>query len=274
MPSCRGLYVEIRKTHKEESEKTAAAEREQQQLAANVRWDKLAESQRSKREQYAAELRKLDADRAADLISEAKYRQAKADLAKKYEEKASSAKPKKSDEEKERERQAKLDAEDWARRVYSSAWRPGWRRRPTPSGPRSMPRSRRARRLAKSRVEIEARTLALMNEQLKWRDALGLQDEETEQLKRNIAAQKSLMDAVRDTDSAKQAEAQAKPLLKPIAKPPKPPKPNGRKPSTASTRPSTTALSGCWKKARLTGKVSLTALPILSNRPSPTKSTR
>ena len=68
--------------------------------------------------------------------------------------------------------------------------------------------------VGKSRVEIEARTLALMNEQLKWRDALGLQDEEIEQLKRNIAAQKSLMDAVRDKFS-KQVEAQNKALLKP-----------------------------------------------------------
>ena len=88
----QGLYAEIRKTHKEESEKTAAEAREQQKLAANVRWDKLAESQRSKREQYAQERKKLDADRAADLISEAKYRQAKADLAKKYEERPKAAK--------------------------------------------------------------------------------------------------------------------------------------------------------------------------------------
>ena len=207
----QGLYVEIRKTHKEESEKTAAAAREQQQLAANVRWDKLAESQRSKREQYAAELRKLDADRAADLISEAKYRQAKADLARKYEEKTSSAKPKKSDEEKERERQAKLDAEDWARRVaYSQRVAAGMEKETDAIWAKVNAEVAAREAVGKSRVEIESRTLALMNEQLAWRDALGLQDEETEQLKRNIAAQKSLMDAVRDTDSAKQAEAQGK----------------------------------------------------------------
>ena len=207
----QGLYVEIRKTHKEESEKTAAAAREQQQLAANVRWDKLAESQRSKREQYAAELRKLDADRAADLISEAKYRQAKADLARKYEEKTSTAKPKKSDEEKERERQAKLDAEDWARRVaYSQRVAAGMEKEADAIWAKVNAEVAAREAVGKSRVEIESRTLALMNEQLAWRDALGLQDEETEQLKRNIAAQKSLMDAVRDTDSAKQAEAQGK----------------------------------------------------------------
>ena len=207
----QGLYVEIRKTHKEESEKTAAAAREQQQLAANVRWDKLAESQRSKREQYAEERKKLDADRAADLISEAKYRQAKADLAKKYEEKASSAKPKKSDEEKERERQSRLDAEDWARRVaYSQRVAAGMEKETGAIWAKVNAEVAAREAVGKSRVEIEARTLALMNEQLAWRDALGLQDEETEQLKRNIAAQQALMDAVRDTDSAKQAEAQGK----------------------------------------------------------------
>jgi hypothetical protein len=63
----QGLYAEIRKTHKEESEKTAAEAREQQKLAANVRWDKLAESQRSKREQYAQERKKLDADSARPI---------------------------------------------------------------------------------------------------------------------------------------------------------------------------------------------------------------
>lgn len=186
-------------------------EKEDKKIAASTRWDKLAESQRSKREQYAAELRKLDADRAADLISEAKYRQAKADLAKKYEEKASSAKPKKSDEEKDRDRQAKLDAEDWSRRVaYAQRVAAGMEKETDAIWAKVNAEVAAREAVGKSRVEIEARTLALMNEQLAWRDALGLQDEETEQLKRNIAAQQALMDAVRDTDSAKQVEAQGK----------------------------------------------------------------
>ena len=207
----QGLYVEIRKTHKDESAKTAAAAREQQQLAANVRWDKLAESQRSKREQYAEERKKLDADRAAELISEAKYRQAKADLARKYEEKTSTAKPKKSDEEKERERQAKLDAEDWARRVaYSQRVAAGMEKETDAIWAKVNAEVAAREAVGKSRVEIEARTLALMNEQLAWREALGLQDDETEQLKRNIAAQQALIAAVRDTDSAKQAESHGK----------------------------------------------------------------
>ena len=102
--------------------------------------------------------------------------------------------------------------------------------------------------VGKSRVEIESRTLALMNEQ-RGGDALGLQDEETEQLKRNIAAQKSLMDAVRYRFGQTGRGSGNRCCWKPIAKPPKPLQLNGRKPSTASTRPSTTALSGCWNQA-------------------------
>ena len=241
-------------------------------MSAGTSWPKASAANAK---QYAAELRKLDADRAADLISEAKYRQAKADLAKKYEEKSLIRQTEKSDEEKERERQAKLDAEDWARRVaYSQRVAAGMEKETDAIWAKVNAEVAAREAVGKNRVEIEARTLALMNEQLKWRDALGLQDEETEQLKRNIAAQKSLMDAVRDTDSAKQAEAQGKAAAEAHRKAAEAAEAEWRKPSTASTRPSTTALSGCWKKARLTGKVSLTALPILSNRPSPTKSTR
>ena len=47
------------------------------------RWDKLVESQRSKREQYLAELRKLDVNaNVAESDQRAKYRQAKCDLVK------------------------------------------------------------------------------------------------------------------------------------------------------------------------------------------------
>jgi len=59
--------------------------------------------------------------------------------------------------------------------------------------------------IGKSRTEIEARTLALMEEQLAWREALDLQDEETAQLKRKIAAQKAMIAAVRNTESTQAA---------------------------------------------------------------------
>ena len=204
----QATYAEIRKTHKEESEKTAAAAREQQKLAANVRWDKLAESQRSKREQYAAELRKLDADRAADLISEAKYRQAKADLAKKYEEKAKAA-PKRTEADRELARMAKLDADEAARRIASSQRVGEAMAKETDAIWAKVDAERAAQEaIGLSKSEIEARTQAVMQEQLAWRQALGLEDEQTEQLRRNLVAQKALVAAAQGTE-ARQASFDA-----------------------------------------------------------------
>ena len=45
------------------------------------------------------------------------------------------------------------------------------------SGPKVNRKGRGARRRLAKAVSRSRRTLALMNEQLKWRDALGLQDE-------------------------------------------------------------------------------------------------
>lgn len=69
-----------------------AQKKEEARIAATAGADKLIESQRSKREQYSAELKKLDEQRTGDLISEEKYQQAKAALAKKYEEKPKASK--------------------------------------------------------------------------------------------------------------------------------------------------------------------------------------
>ena len=72
-----------------EAKKRAADEaKNQAQISATSDADALIKSQRSKREQHAAELKKLDQQRSSDLLSEEKYQQAKAALAKKYEEKA------------------------------------------------------------------------------------------------------------------------------------------------------------------------------------------
>ena len=128
--------MRISARHTRRNRRKPQLQRANSKLAANVRWDKLAESQRSKREQYAEERKKLDADRAADLISEAKYRQAKADLDKKYEEKAKAA-PKLTEADRELARMAKLDADEAARRIASSQ-RVGeaMAKRLTPSGPK------------------------------------------------------------------------------------------------------------------------------------------
>lgn len=56
-------------------------------VQATAGWDKIIAAQRSGRQKYADELKKLDADRAADLVSEETYRSAKAALAKEYEDK-------------------------------------------------------------------------------------------------------------------------------------------------------------------------------------------
>ena len=81
-----------KRTDKAVAKRAADQEREKQRIAANSGVDKLIESQRSKREQYSAELKKLDAQRTGDLISEEKYQQAKSALAKKYEEKPKAVK--------------------------------------------------------------------------------------------------------------------------------------------------------------------------------------
>ena len=58
------------------------------QVAAAVKYDKLIDDQESKAGKRRKEQQQLDADRAAGLVSEEKYQQAKAAIAKKYEEKA------------------------------------------------------------------------------------------------------------------------------------------------------------------------------------------
>jgi len=69
-------------------EDAAAAAKNQAQIAAATKYDSLIDSQASKAVKQRKELQLLDADRAAGLVSEEKYQQAKAALAKKYEEKA------------------------------------------------------------------------------------------------------------------------------------------------------------------------------------------
>ena len=108
------------------SRENGCSEREQQQLAVNVRWDKLVpKSQRSKREQYIAELRKLDVNRRrSDQRGEISAGQSRS--GKKYEEKASSIQT-----EKIRRRKKSVNSSQagcgrlGAARAYSSAWRPG-----------------------------------------------------------------------------------------------------------------------------------------------------
>lgn len=65
-----------------------AQKKEDARISANAGIDKLIDSQRTKRQQYADDLKKLDAQRTGDLISEEKYQQAKAAIAKKYEDKS------------------------------------------------------------------------------------------------------------------------------------------------------------------------------------------
>ena len=196
-----------------EAKKRAADEaKNQAQISATSDADALIKSQRSKREQHAAELKKLDQQRSSDLLSEEKYQQAKAALAKKYEEKPASA-PKRSEAEKELARMAKLDAEESSRRI-ANAQRVGAEMNKETEAIWAKVEAENAAReaIGLSKSGIESRTLAIMQEQLAWRDALGLEDEQTEQLKRNIAAQRALVDAAvsREAtqgsfDSAKQA---------------------------------------------------------------------
>ena len=196
-----------------EAKKRAADEaKNQAQISATSDADALIKSQRSKREQHAAELKKLDQQRSSDLLSEEKYQQAKAALAKKYEEKPASA-PKRSEAEKELVRLAKLDAEESSRRI-ANAQRVGAEMNKETEAIWAKVEAENAAReaIGLSKSGIESRTLAIMQEQLAWRDALGLEDEQTEQLKRNIAAQRALVDAAvsREAtqgsfDSAKQA---------------------------------------------------------------------
>ena len=74
---------------KEQAAKDHAARQEKDDRAvkAAAGWDALIDAQRSKRQKYSDELKKLDADRAADLIGEERYRNARAALEKKYAEK-------------------------------------------------------------------------------------------------------------------------------------------------------------------------------------------
>ena len=196
-----------------EAKKRAADEaKNQAQISATSDADALIKSQRSKREQHAAELKKLDQQRSSDLLSEEKYQQAKAALAKKYEEKPASA-PKRTEAEKELARMAKLDAEESARRIASAQRVAAGMEKETEAIWAKVEAENAAREaIGLSKSGIESRTLAIMQEQLAWRDALGLEDEQTEQLKRNIAAQRALVDAAvsREAtqgsfDSAKQA---------------------------------------------------------------------
>ena len=179
-----------------EAKKRAADEaKNQAQISATSDADALIKSQRSKREQHAAELKKLDQQRSSDLLSEEKYQQAKAALAKKYEEKPASA-PKRSEAEKELARMAKLDAEESARRIANAQRVAAGMEKETESIWAKVEAENAAREaIGLSKSGIESRTLAIMQEQLAWRDALGLEDEQTEQLKRNIAAQRALVDA-------------------------------------------------------------------------------
>jgi phage-related minor tail protein len=196
-----------------EAKKRAADEaKNQAQISATSDADALIKSQRSKREQHAAELKKLDQQRSSDLLSEEKYQQAKVALAKKYEEKPASA-PKRTEAEKELARMAKLDAEESSRRI-ANAQRVGAEMNKETEAIWAKVEAENAAReaIGLSKSGIESRTLAIMQEQLAWRDALGLEDEQTEQLKRNIAAQRALVDAAvsREAtqgsfDSAKQA---------------------------------------------------------------------
>ena len=179
-----------------EAKKRAADEaKNQAQISATSDADALIKSQRTKREQHAAELKKLDQQRSSDLLSEEKYQQAKAALAKKYEEKPASA-PKRTEAEKELARMAKLDAEESSRRI-ANAQRVGAEMNKETEAIWAKVEAENAAReaIGLSKSGIESRTLAIMQEQLAWRDALGLEDEQTEQLKRNITAQRALVDA-------------------------------------------------------------------------------
>ena len=69
------------------SEEAARQEKNDRSVEVNAHWDKVISAQRSNRQKYADELKKLDADRAADLVSEEKYLTTKASLAKQYEDK-------------------------------------------------------------------------------------------------------------------------------------------------------------------------------------------
>jgi phage-related minor tail protein len=74
-----------------EAKKHAAEEaKNKAQIDAAVKYDKLIDDQASKAVKQRKEMQLLDADRAAGLVSEEKYQQAKAAIAKKYEEKGSS----------------------------------------------------------------------------------------------------------------------------------------------------------------------------------------
>lgn len=97
-----GINADINQVQSTAAATAANTAKNQAELAANVAADRLIESQRSKREKYAIELKKLDDQRAKDLLSETKYQQAKAALASQYEEKPKAAK--RTDAEREQER--------------------------------------------------------------------------------------------------------------------------------------------------------------------------
>lgn len=99
-------------------------------------------------------------------------------------------------------RYAKQDAEDEAKRV-SAAQRSGQAMADETQAiwDKIEAEVEAAAVIGKSRSEIEARTLALMQEQLEWRKALGLQDEQTEHLEDQIRLQRQLVSAARNTES-------------------------------------------------------------------------
>ena len=98
--------------------------------------------------------------------------------------------------EKELARMAKLDAEESSRRIANAQRVAAGMEKETESIWAKVEAENAAREaIGLSKSGIESRTLAIMQEQLAWRDALGLEDEQTEQLKRNIAAQRALVDA-------------------------------------------------------------------------------
>lgn len=99
-------------------------------------------------------------------------------------------------------RYAKQDAEDEAKRV-SAAQRSGQAMADETEAiwDKIEAEVEAAAAIGKSKSEIEARTLALMEEQLAWREALGLQDEQTEHLKDQIRLQQQLVNAARNTEA-------------------------------------------------------------------------
>lgn len=99
-------------------------------------------------------------------------------------------------------RYAKQDAEDEAKRV-SAAQRSGQAMADETRAiwDKIEAEVEAAAAIGQSKSEIEARTLALMQEQLAWREALGLQDEQTEHLKDQIRLQQQMVAAARNTEA-------------------------------------------------------------------------